>query len=102
MERDRDSSEGPRQEGPRMKQLKDKAHRARKPAATLRAVAERVRLTPSTVSHVLNNSPASRSVPEQTKKRIRAAARELNYHPNFFARSLKVKRNYTIGVIAEE
>ena len=85
-----------------MKQRKDKPHRAKKPAATLRAVAERVRLTPSTVSHVLNNSPASRSVPEQTKKRIRAAARELNYHPNFFARSLKVKRNNTIGVIAEE
>ena len=85
-----------------MKLRKEKIHRTKKPAATLRAVAERVRLTPSTVSHVLNNSPASRSVPEQTKKRILAAARELNYHPNFFARSLKVKRSYTIGVIAEE
>lgn len=84
-----------------MERRKNKASSA-KPAATLRAVAERVKLTASTVSHVLNDSPASRSVPEQTKKRILAAARELNYQPNFFARSLKVKRSYTIGVIAEE
>lgn len=73
-----------------------------KPAVTLKAVAERVNLTASTVSHVLNDSPAARSVPEQTKQRILAAARELNYQPNFFARSLKVKRSHTIGVIAEE
>jgi LacI family transcriptional regulator len=31
-----------------------------------------------------------------------AAARQLNYQPNFFARSLKVKRSHTIGVIAVE
>ena len=85
-----------------MKLHKRATHKEEKPAATLRAVAARVKLTASTVSHVLNDSPAARSVPEQTKKRIFAAARELNYHPNFFARSLKVKRSYTIGVIAEE
>jgi DNA-binding LacI/PurR family transcriptional regulator len=85
-----------------MQRPKHKTHGKEKAAATLRAVAERVRLTPSTVSHVLNNSPAARSVPEPTKKRILAAARELNYQPNFFARSLKVKRSHTIGVIAEE
>jgi len=85
-----------------MKRRKRKTNRAEKPAATLRAVAEHVQLTASTVSHVLNDSPAARSVPEQTKKRILAAALELNYHPNFFARSLKVRRSYTIGVIAEE
>jgi DNA-binding LacI/PurR family transcriptional regulator len=93
---------GPSEEYCRMKPRKSAADKIEKPAATLRAVAERVKLTASTVSHVLNNSPASRSVPEQTKKRIRVAARELSYHPNFFARSLKVKRSYTIGVIAEE
>lgn len=26
----------------------------------------------------------------------------LNYRPNFFARTLRLKRTYTIGVIAEE
>lgn len=69
---------------------------------TLRAVAQRVGLAPGTVSAVLNDSPAASSIPESTKSRIHAAARELNYRPNFFARSLRKKRTYTIGVIAEE
>jgi DNA-binding LacI/PurR family transcriptional regulator len=85
-----------------MKPRSKKADRARKPSATLKAVAERVNLTPSTVSHVLTDSPAARSVPQKTKDRILAAARQLNYQPNFFARSLKVKRSHTIGVIAVE
>ena len=45
---------------------------------TLKAVAEHVGLTPGTVSAVLNNSAAARSVPDRTKKRVLAAARELN------------------------
>ena len=85
-----------------MKPLRKKTERSKKPAVTLRSVAERVGLTASTVSAVLNNSTASRSVPEHTKNRILAAARDLNYRPNFFARSLRVKRTYTIGVILEE
>src|SRR5580658_1698745 len=85
-----------------MKSLKKKASRKIKPAVTLRSVAELVGLTASTVSAVLNSSSASRSVPEHTKKRIRAAARALDYRPNFFARSLRAKRTYMIGVIVEE
>lgn len=71
-------------------------------AVTLRAVADRVGFTPGTVSAVLNNSAASHSFPQRTKDRILAAARELNYRPNFFARTLRVKRTFTIGVITEE
>ncbi|HEX5425942.1 MAG TPA: LacI family DNA-binding transcriptional regulator [Candidatus Acidoferrales bacterium] len=85
-----------------MKRSTHKPHRSDKRPVTLRAVADRVKLTASTVSHVLNDSPAARSVPDETKKRIFKAARELNYHPNFFARSLKVRKSYTVGVIAEE
>ena len=69
---------------------------------TLKAVAQHLGLTPGTVSAVLNDSPSARSIPEETKNRIRAAAKELNYRPNFFARTLRNKRTYTIGVIAEE
>jgi LacI family transcriptional regulator, galactose operon repressor len=69
---------------------------------TLKAVAEYLGLTPGTVSAVLNDSPSARSIPAETKNRIRAAAKELNYRPNFFARTLRNKRTYTIGVIAEE
>ena len=78
--------------------LKKKRHHT----VTLKAVAQHVGLTAGTVSAVLNNSSAARSIPEHTRKRILAAARELNYRPNFLARSLRVQRTFTIGVIAEE
>jgi len=69
---------------------------------TLRAVAEHVGLAPGTVSAVLNNAPSARSIPEHTRQRIRAAAQELKYRPNFLARSLRKQRTYTVGLILEE
>src|SRR6516225_2183780 len=69
---------------------------------TLRSVADRVGLAPGTVSAVLNSAPSARSIPEHTRQRIQAAARELNYRPNFLARSLRKKRTYTVGLIVEE
>jgi DNA-binding LacI/PurR family transcriptional regulator len=72
------------------------------PAVTLKWLAAHLGLTAGTVSSVLNNSPASRSIPERTRNRILQAANEFNYRPNFLARSLRVQRSYTVGVIAEE
>jgi DNA-binding LacI/PurR family transcriptional regulator len=69
---------------------------------TLKTIAQHLGLTPGTVSAALNNSPAARSLPAHTKTRIIEAAQAFNYRPNFFARSLRLKRTYTIGVIAEE
>jgi DNA-binding LacI/PurR family transcriptional regulator len=69
---------------------------------TLQMVAQRVGLTKGVVSAVLNKSAASRSVPPHTQERILTAARELNYRPSFYARNLRVKRTYMIGVVAEE
>ncbi len=69
---------------------------------TLREVAERVGLAPGTVSAVLNKAPSSRAIPKHTQQRIQAAAEELNYRPNFLARSLRKKRTYTVGLIIEE
>ena len=69
---------------------------------TLKTIARHLSLTAGTVSAALNDSPAARSIPEHTKQRILAAAKELNYRPNYFARSLRLQRTYTIGVIAEE
>ncbi len=69
---------------------------------TLKTIAEHLGLTAGTVSAALNNSPAARSIPAHTKSRIVEAAKALNYRPNFFARTLRLKRTYTIGVIAEE
>ena len=81
-----------------------KKHGARKSkqVVTLKALAERVGLTPGTISAVLNASEASKAIPQHTQDRILLAARELNYQPNFFARTLRSKRIYTVGVIAQE
>src|SRR5207302_9098308 len=69
---------------------------------TLKAVAEHLGLTPGTVSAVLNNSAASRAMPQPTREPVLQAARELNDRPDFMARSLRGQRTFTIGVILEE
>jgi DNA-binding LacI/PurR family transcriptional regulator len=85
---------------PSKKKPKKKLRTERK--VTLQTIAAHLSLTPSTISASLNNSAAARSISESTKQRIFAAAKELNYRPNYSARSLRLQRTYTIGVIAEE
>jgi LacI family transcriptional regulator len=69
---------------------------------SLAELAEHLGLAKGTVSAVLNNSPHATSIPQHTKDRVWAAARQYDYRPNFFARSLRNKKTYTIGVIVEE
>ena len=69
---------------------------------TLKAVASHVGLSAGTVSAVLNDAPSAKHIPRETRERIIAAARKLDYRPNFFARSLRKRRTFTIGVIAHE
>lgn len=69
---------------------------------SLKALADSVGLSPSTVSFVLNHSPVASSIPQETKDRIFRAAKLFNYRPNFFARSLRSQRSYTIGVLVPE
>lgn len=71
-------------------------------STTLRALSDYLKLSPATVSIVINNSPAAKAIPESTKNRILKAAQKLNYRANFFARSLSLKRGYTIGVLVPE
>src|SRR5437879_3318690 len=71
-------------------------------AVTLKSVASHVGLSPGTVSAVLNDAPSAKHIPKVTRERIVAAARKLDYRPNFFARSLRKRRTFTIGVIAHE
>jgi DNA-binding LacI/PurR family transcriptional regulator len=72
------------------------------PRVTLKTLAKHLNLTAGTISAALNDSAAARAIPEHTKRRILAAARELNYQPNYLARSLRLQRTCTIGVIAEQ
>lgn len=74
----------------------------KKSIANLKTVADTVGLAPCSVSAVLNNTPASRAIPQSTKERIFRAAEELNYRPNLWARSLRTKRTRMIAVIAPD
>lgn len=65
---------------------------------SLKTLAAHLGLDPATVSVVLNDVPG-RSIPEKTRERIRAAAREFNYQPSLLARSLRMRKTMTIGVL---
>lgn len=71
-------------------------------AVSLKTLAAHLQLSPATVSLVINRSPAAKSIPQRTQERIRVMARELNYRPNFVARSLRAQRSFTIGVVVPE
>ncbi|HEX2639540.1 MAG TPA: LacI family DNA-binding transcriptional regulator, partial [Pyrinomonadaceae bacterium] len=69
---------------------------------SLRELAAHLKLSPTTLSLVLNGSPSAESIPKETQERIFTAARELKYRPNYLARSLRVQRTHTLGVIVPE
>lgn len=67
---------------------------------TLHDVARACGYSVSTVSIVLSEAPLSQNVAASTRERIRKMARQLGYHPDAFARSLRRRRSQTIGVLA--
>ena len=71
-------------------------------SVSLKQLAAHLGLSTTTLSLVLNNAPSARSIPDETKKRIFAAAKELNYRPNYLAKSLRVQRTHTLGVLVPE
>ncbi len=71
-------------------------------SVSLQKLADHLGFAPATVSLVMNRSQAADSIPKETQDRIFAAARKLNYRPNFLARSLRTQRSFTIGVIVPE
>ena len=68
---------------------------------SLKKLAEYLDLNPATVSVVLNEVPG-RSIPQSTRDRIKAAAKELNYQPSLLARSLRNRRTLTIGILVPQ
>jgi DNA-binding LacI/PurR family transcriptional regulator len=68
---------------------------------SLKILADYLGLCPATVSVVLNNVPG-RSIPQETRERVRAAARKFNYQPSLLARSLRKQRTFTVGVLVPE
>jgi DNA-binding LacI/PurR family transcriptional regulator len=64
--------------------------------ATIRDVAAKAGVNPSTVSRVFSGKA---KISERTQHRVLAAAAALNFHPNAIARSLSVRRTHTIAVV---
>jgi len=69
---------------------------------SLRILCDYLKLSPATVSVVINDSPAAKAIPQRTKDRVLKAARKFNYRANFIARALSLKRGFTIGVLLPE
>ncbi len=63
---------------------------------TIREVASRAGVSPTTVSHVINNT---RFVSAEARQRVLDAMAELNYRPNVLARSLRRGETRTLGLI---
>ncbi|HUY82485.1 MAG TPA: LacI family DNA-binding transcriptional regulator [Acidobacteriaceae bacterium] len=68
----------------------------------LKKLSQLLGLSQTTISLVLNDSPAAKSIPERTRERVFAAARKFHYRPNYFARSLRRSRSMSVGVIAPD
>jgi DNA-binding LacI/PurR family transcriptional regulator len=73
-----------------------------KKAVNLKTVAAKVGLAPCSVSAILNDTQAARAIPQATKDRVYRAAAELNYRPNFMARSLRTKRTRMVAILAPD
>ena len=62
---------------------------------TIKVIAKLGNVSHTTVSRALNNSPY---INEETKVKIKALAKELNYVPNYNAKSLVLLKSYIIGI----
>ena len=69
---------------------------------SLKDIANKVGVSTSLVSYVLNNKDKENRVGKETANKIRKAAKELNYFPNLNARSLKTNISHTIGLIVAD
>jgi len=67
-----------------------------KKKVTIKDIAHMANVSHTTVSRALNDKSRIRN---ETKEKILAIVRELNYQPNFIARSLVMKRTRTLGLI---
>lgn len=67
--------------------------------ATLKEVAKRAKVSTGTVSNVLNGTAR---VSDLIRERVSAAIKELEYHPNHVARSLKIRATKMLGMIVSD
>ena len=64
-------------------------------SVTIKDIAKLAGVSHTTVSRALNNSPL---IQEETKERIRNIAEQMDYTPNYSAKSLVLDRSYNLGL----
>ncbi len=69
---------------------------------TIKDIAEAVGVSKALVSFALSDSSKGYRVSEEMTKKILATAKEMNYKPNYAARSLRIGKTKTIGVILSD
>lgn len=66
---------------------------------TIKDIARKLGISPSTVSRALRNHP---DISPETKERVNTLANALDYQPNSIAQSLQKKRTNLVGVVVPE
>jgi DNA-binding LacI/PurR family transcriptional regulator len=74
----------------------------RRQSVNIKELAAHLGVSQTTVSRVMNDSAAKYRIAEDTQQRVLEAAASLNYEPNAFARGLRKKRSFTVGVMVSE
>jgi DNA-binding LacI/PurR family transcriptional regulator len=69
------------------------------PRITIKDLAKRLNINPSTVSRALRNRP---DVSAELKEKIKVLAEKLGYKPNYMAINLRSGKSHTIGLIIPE
>ena len=69
---------------------------------TLRDIAERVPVSITTVSRVINDKASEIRISSETRDRVLTVAKQMGYKPNPFARSLRTKKSRIFGVVVAE
>jgi DNA-binding LacI/PurR family transcriptional regulator len=69
---------------------------------SLRVLGEYLDLSPATISLVLNDAPGVSAIPQATRDRVKAAAAKFDYRPSFYARSLRKRQSFSVGVLVPE
>lgn len=70
-----------------------------KSLTTLQTIAEKLGLSTSTVSRVLNGKSRQYRISEDTANAVLDTARQLDFRPSHLARSLRLRKTQTLGVL---
>jgi len=69
---------------------------------TLKEVARKAGISVTTASRILSNRPSQIPISEETKRKVLGVAKQLDYYPNIFARSLRTGKTGIVGVIVSD